>query len=104
MATMPEAVFAAICVVGVFILAMHRAPLWAWTVAVAAAVYASQSGLLYGQPGELEPGILGGIVWLLVAALAALCVPAVRRAALIRPLFGQIKSILPRVSATEQEA
>ena len=101
---MPEVVFVALCVIGAFILAMHRAPLWAWTVAVAAGVYAWQSGLLYGQPGELEPGILGGIVWLLAAALAALCVPALRRAVLIQPLFRQIKGMVPRVSATEQEA
>jgi acyl-CoA dehydrogenase len=101
---MPEVVFVALCVIGAFILAMRRAPLWAWTLAVAAAVYAWQSGLLYGQPGDLEPGLLGGIVWVLVAALAALCVPAVRRAVLIQPLFRQIKSLVPRVSATEQEA
>jgi acyl-CoA dehydrogenase len=101
---MPEVVFVALCVIGAFILAMRRAPLWSWTLAVAAAVYAWQSGLLYGQPGDLEPGILGGIVWVLVAALGALCVPAVRRAVLIQPLFRQIKSLVPRVSATEQEA
>ena len=83
---------------------MRRAPLWAWTLALAAAVYLWQSGLLYGEPGELEPGFLGAIAWVLVAVLAALCVPAVRRAVLIQPLFRKIKGILPRVSATEQEA
>ena len=60
--------------------------------------------MLYGQPAELEPGFLGAVAWVLVAALAALCVPAVRRAVLIQPLFRKIKGILPRVSATEQEA
>jgi acyl-CoA dehydrogenase len=104
MASMPELVFVALCVIGAFILAMHRAALWAWTLAAAAGVYMWQSGMLYGQPGELDPGILGGIAWVLVAALAALSVPALRRAVLIRPLFRQIKGIVPRVSATEQEA
>ena len=101
---MPELVFFVLCIIGTFVLAMRRAPLWAWTVALASAVYIWQSGLLYGEPGELEPGFLGVIAWVLVAVLAALCVPAVRRAVLIQPLFRKIKGILPRVSATEQEA
>jgi acyl-CoA dehydrogenase len=101
---MPELVFALLCLIGVFVLAMRRTPLWAWTAGTAAAVYVWQSGMLYGQPGDLEPGILGIVAWILVAALAALCVPPVRRAALIQPLFRKIKRVLPRVSATEQEA
>ncbi len=101
---MPELVFLALCFVGVFVLAMRRAPLWAWTLGLAAAVYIWQSGMLYGEWGELEPGVLGGIAWVLVAVLAALCVPALRRAALVQPLFRKIKGVLPRVSATEQEA
>ena len=101
---MPELVFIALCIIGAFVLAMRRAPLWAWTLGLAVAVYAWQSGVLYGEPGELEPGFLGIIAWVLVAALAVLCVPAVRRAVLIQPLFRKIKGILPRVSSTEQEA
>ncbi len=101
---MPELVFFLLCIIGTFVLAMRRAPLWAWTVALAAAAYIWQSGLLYGEPGELEPGFFGVLAWVLVAVLAALCVPAVRRAMLIQPLFRKIKGILPRVSATEQEA
>jgi acyl-CoA dehydrogenase len=104
MAAMPELVFVALCVVGAFVLAMRRAPLWAWTAGLAAAAYLWQSGMLYGEPADLEPGLLGILVWLLIAALAVLCVPAIRRAVLIQPLFRKIKGILPRVSATEQEA
>ena len=101
---MPELVFVALCIVGVFILAMRRAPLWAWTLVFAVALYVWQSGMLYGQPHELEPGFLGSLAWAAVAMLAGLCVPAVRRAALIQPLFRKVKGILPKVSATEQEA
>src|ERR1700752_3366655 len=104
MATMPELVFVALCVIGVFVLAMRRAPLWGWTLGLAAAVYLWQSGMLYGEPSELAPGLFGMVAWLLVAVLAALCVPAIRRAALIQPVYRKIKGILPRVSATEQEA
>ena len=101
---MPELVFIALCVFGVFVLAMRRAPLWAWTLGLAGAVYIWQSGLLYGTPGELEPGFLGVLAWVAVAALAALCIPAIRRATLVQPIYRKIKGILPRVSATEQEA
>ena len=101
---MPELVFIALCVFGAFVLAMRRAPLWAWTLGLAAAVYIWQSGLLYGSPGELEPGFLGVLAWVVVAALAVLCIPAIRRATLIQPIYRRIKGILPRVSATEQEA
>ena len=58
MAAMPDLVFVAVCIVGAFVLAMRRAPLWAWTIALAAAVYVWQSGLLYGEANELEPGFL----------------------------------------------
>ena len=47
---------------------------------------------------------LGTAGWVLAAVLAALCVPAIRRAVLIQPLFRMVKRILPKVSATEQEA
>jgi acyl-CoA dehydrogenase len=104
MAAMPDLVLIAVCIVGAFVLAMRRAPLWAWTIALAAVVYVWQSGLLYGEASELEPGFFGGLAWFVVAVLAALCVPAIRRMALVKPLFGKIKGILPRVSATEQAA
>jgi acyl-CoA dehydrogenase len=104
MVTMPELVFIVLCIAGVFILAMWRAPLWAWTLGLAAVLYAWQSGMLHGELGQPEPGLLGGLAWLAVAVMAALNVPAIRRAALIQPVFRKIKGILPRVSATEQEA
>jgi acyl-CoA dehydrogenase len=93
---MPELVLIVLCVVGAFVLAMRRAPLWAWTLGLAAA-------LLLWQWGTL-PGLLGTLGWVLVAILAALCVPSVRRAVLVQPLFRKVKGILPKVSATEQEA
>ena len=46
---MPDLVFFAVCIVGAFILAMRRAPLWAWAVGLAAAAYVWQSGMLYGE-------------------------------------------------------
>jgi acyl-CoA dehydrogenase len=104
MTAMPELVLIALCVAGAFILGMRRAPLWTWTAGLAAALLLWQSGLLNGAPHGLAPGWLGGAGWVLAAVLAALCVPAVRHTALVRPLFHIIKRILPKVSDTERAA
>ena len=48
--------------------------------------------------------LLGLFAWVPVVVLVGLSIAPLRRAALIRPLFHKIKGILPKVSATEQEA
>jgi acyl-CoA dehydrogenase len=101
---MPELVLIVLCVIGAFVLAMRRAPLWTWAVGLAVALLLWQSGLLRGQFGQAAPGTLAILPWVLVGILAALSAPSVRRAVLIRPLFRKVKGILPKVSATEQEA
>ena len=101
---MAEFVFLVLCMAGVFVLAMHRAPLWAWAAALAGATVIWQTGLLHGDFEEPTFGVLGLLAWVPVAILAGLAIPAVRRAALIEPVFRTIKGILPKVSATEQEA
>jgi len=101
---MAELVFIALCIVGVFVLAMRRAPLWIWAAGVAAAVLIWQMGMLHGEFAEPELGPLGLLAWLPVIVLAGLSIPGLRRAALIAPVYRKIKGILPKVSATEQEA
>src|SRR5262245_51043391 len=101
---MPELVLIVVCVAAAFALAMRREPLWAWVLAFAAAMLVWQSGALQGAPHALAPGWLGTVGWVLAAALAALCVPSVRRALLVQPLFQLVKRILPRVSETERAA
>ena len=46
---MAELVFIALCIAGAFVLAMRQAPLWAWAAALAAAVLAWHTGLVYGD-------------------------------------------------------
>src|SRR5262245_23641646 len=104
MMAMPELVLIVLCVAGAFVLGMWRAPLWAWTVALAAALFAWQSGIISGSLHGLATGWLGTAGWLLTAVLAAICVPSIRHSVLVRPLFHAIKRILPRVSETEQAA
>ncbi len=97
-------VFLLLCLAGVFVLAMRRASIWVWTLAAAAAVLTWRTGLIYGNWHEPAFNLLGILAWVPVVVLAGLAIPPLRRAALIAPLFHKIKGILPRVSATEQEA
>jgi hypothetical protein len=84
-------------------LAMRRAPLWQW--ALAAVVLAILSRVSIENGLWLHADLLGWIVALLPAVILGLfAVPAIRRAVLIGPAYGFVKSILPRVSRTEQEA
>jgi len=85
-------------------LAMHRAPLWLWSVLAAVAVFMWQSGLVHGQFHMPLPGLLGLIAWVPAIALALLSVPSLRRSILIEPVFKIIRGILPKVSDTEQQA
>src|SRR5215510_13578141 len=101
---MAEFVFLVLCIAGAFALAMRQAPLWAWAAALAAATLIWQTGLLNGDFTEPPLSPLGLIAWVPVVVLAGLSIPALRRAALIEPTFRAIKGILPKVSATEQEA
>src|SRR5262245_55866033 len=101
---MPELVLLVLSIAGAFLLATRRAPLWAWTLGLAAALLVWQSGMLRGRLGEFAPGLLGTVGCVLGAVLTALSVPAIRHVVLVRPLFGRVKRVLPKVSATEQEA
>jgi acyl-CoA dehydrogenase len=101
---MAEFVFIILCIAGAIVLAMRRAPLWAWAAGLGAVTLVWQAGLLHGELHDPELGFLGILAWVPVAVLAGLSIPAVRRAALIEPGFKKVKGILPKVSATEQEA
>src|SRR3569623_3320866 len=92
-----------IVIAGFFLLAMRRAPLWQW------AVGALILGLL--SRVTFDAGIVWSLLsgWTIVALipaiiLALLSVTAIRRAVVAQPAYGLVKSILPRVSRTEQEA
>jgi acyl-CoA dehydrogenase len=90
-------------IVGFFVLAMRRAPLWQWAV----------GALILGLISRISfEGGLWLVVfspWTIVALLPAiilalLSVTAIRRVAVAAPAYSLVKSILPRVSRTEQEA
>ncbi len=101
---MATVIFLLLCLAAFIGLGMAKAPLWAWAAAVAAAVFTWQSGLLDGNFGLPVPGLLGLIAWAVVAALAALAVPSIRRKFVVEPAFGLVQKILPKVSDTEAQA
>ncbi|MDB5539578.1 MAG: fadE [Devosia sp.] len=86
------------------VLAMRRAPLWQWAVAAliigALTRISTDNGSLW-----LMTDTLGWVLALLPAViLGLLAIPQVRKLVLTGPAYGLVKSILPRVSRTEQEA
>lgn len=99
-----ELVFILLCIAGFFALAMRQTSLFGWGLALGAAVFVWQTDLLHGEFFEPQFGLGGILAWVPVIVLFALSIPSVRRAALTGPAYGMVKGILPKVSATEQEA
>jgi acyl-CoA dehydrogenase len=91
-------------VVAFAVLAMMRAPLWQWAVAVL--VLGALTRLGFDDAGlALHADLLGWVLALLPGiVLALLAVPQIRKAVVTGPAYGLVKKILPRVSRTEQEA
>ncbi len=78
-----------------FVLALRLSPLWQWAVAA----------LALGVLGQLVTGG-GGWFWALLpgVVLGVFTLAPVRRTVITGPAYKMVKSILPRVSRTEQEA
>src|SRR5688572_3702236 len=84
-------------------LAMRESPLWQWGVAFAA--LGVVSGVEFTATGASYQ--LGWFSWVLTvfgAILLLLAIKPLRMIVLTTPVYGAVKSILPKVSRTEQEA
>jgi acyl-CoA dehydrogenase len=86
------------------VLAMRESPLWQW--ALAALVIGLLTRIDFTADGVIVATDLGGLVLVLVPAIifGLLSVTPIRKLVLMTPVYGAVKSILPRVSRTEQEA
>ncbi|MGV8853170.1 MAG: acyl-CoA dehydrogenase [Devosia sp.] len=84
------------------VLAVRESPLWQW--GAAALLIGVLSRLEIGDGVGFDGGV--GLVLALLPGviMLALSVEAIRKPVLITPIYGGVKSILPRVSRTEQEA
>jgi acyl-CoA dehydrogenase len=93
-----------ITIVAFAVLAMRESPLWQW--AVAALVIGALTRFDFSGKDVVVANDTGGLVLALLPGiiLALLSVPSIRKATVLRPVYRAVKSILPRVSRTEQEA
>ncbi len=101
---MAELLFICICVAAVFVLAMYRAPSWAWAAVAAVAALVWQVGLVDSSSDASGPGLLSIILWLPAVILGLISVPSLRRSWIVEPVFRTIRQVLPKVSDTEQQA
>lgn len=86
------------------VLAMRESPLWQW--AIGALVVGLLTRIGFSATGMTLATDLGGLILVLLPAIifGLLSIAPIRKAALMTPVYGAVKSILPRVSRTEQEA
>ena len=93
-------------IVAFFALAMRRALLWQW--ATAALVVGLLTRIGWSADGKTFGIFLDWAGWVLAlfpaVVLGVLSVTLIRRVAVAGPAYALVKSILPRVSRTEQEA
>lgn len=96
-------VFLVVVMLVAFILAaLYRLALWQWTLGTLALGALTQVSLL--PPGISTNALNWTLALLPAAILVLLNVAPLRRLAVTGPAYGMVRSILPRVSRTEQEA
>jgi len=85
-------------------LALRQSPLWQW--GVAALVIGLLSRIDFTASGMTVATDLFGLILVLLPAIIMLALSwePLRKAVFTKPIYGAVKSILPRVSRTEQEA
>jgi acyl-CoA dehydrogenase len=99
---MAEAVLIAAAIAAVFVIAMHRAPLWAWAITLAVIILVWQAGWFRDAPFFFSVWRL--LAWLPPLALGVLSIPSVRRQYVVTPAYDKIRGVLPKVSDTEAQA
>jgi acyl-CoA dehydrogenase len=89
-------IFVLVALTAFFVLAMSRAPLRAWAIAVAIFTVSLQIGL--GFPLWTFLG------WLVAGLLFAASVPEIKRKYVTLPAYHALKGVMPAISETEREA
>ena len=101
---MAELIFAGLALAALFALAMNRAPLWLWALAVAVFTFGAQMGLVHGHlhwPVFPWWSLLG---WLVAALVFVASFPEIKRKYITLPAYGALKGVMPTISETEREA
>src|SRR6266508_1792112 len=101
---MAEFIFALVFLLALFALAMNRAPLRLWALALALVTLGAQMGLVHGH---LHPPVF--TLWALLGWLAALDLFGLsfkeqRKKFVVLPAYRALKGAMPTISETEREA
>jgi acyl-CoA dehydrogenase len=93
-----------LCVVGACVLAVRRVSLAVWVVALIAVTIFWQIGVFHGRVELPSLYILSLFGWLPALLAVALSIAPVRRRFIIEPAYKKIRTTLPKISETEQQA
>jgi acyl-CoA dehydrogenase len=101
---MAEVLFALVSILAVLALAMNRASLRAWSLAVAMITFSAQIGLAQADlhwPVFPPWSLLG---WLIAGLFFAISLPEIKRNYIVLPAYRALKDAMPTISETEREA
>jgi acyl-CoA dehydrogenase len=101
---MAEFIFALVSLLALFALAMNRAPLRLWALAVAAVTLCAEMGLVHGHLHRPVLTLWALLGWLIAGALFALSYKDLRRKYVTLPAYRALKGAMPTISETEREA
>ena len=101
---MAELIFALLSLAALFALAMNRAPLRTWAVAIALFTLALQLGLGSGHLHAPVFNFWAVLGWLVAGGLFALTFPRIKRDYVVLPAYRALKGAMPTISDTEREA
>ncbi len=101
---MAELIFAAISLATLFALAMNRAPLRAWALAVALITLSAQLGLVHGELHWPVFPLWSLFGWLVAGLLFAASFPELKRKYITLPAYRALKGAMPTISETERAA
>ncbi|MGV1014405.1 MAG: acyl-CoA dehydrogenase [Methyloceanibacter sp.] len=101
---MAELIFVFAALLAAFSLAINRASLSVWALAVAIITFSAQMGLLHGTlhwPVFPFWALLG---WLIAGLLFVASFPEIKRKYIVTPVYRALKGMMPTISETEREA
>ena len=101
---MAELIFTLIFLAAVFGLAMNRAGLKAWAIAVALFTLSAQMGLVHGHLHWPHFPLWSLLGWLVAGLLFAASIPEIKRKYITLPAYRALKGAMPTISETEREA
>ena len=101
---MAEVIFALVSILALFALAMNRASLRVWALAVAALTLSAQMGLAQGDLHWPVFSLWSLLGWLVAGLFFLAGLPEIKRNYVVLPAFRALKGAMPTISETEREA